>query len=113
MCGAAHASRPFALARVLVFAGVPIPQGSGLVASTSQLGRDPTVWEQPDDFLPERFVPGHPAFRSAEAAKAYMAFGAGPRACIGQQLALTITSLVLARMVAVATAEGLMAEYDA
>lgn len=92
--------------------GVPIPAGSGVVASTSQLGRHPSAWEAPDEFVPERFVAGHPAYRSAEAAKAYMAFGAGPRSCIGQQLALSVASLLLAQMVRAAAAEGLLPEDD-
>ena len=90
--------------------GVTIPSGSGLVASTAQLGRNPEAWEQPDEFVPERFIPGHPLYRSADGAKAYMAFGAGPRSCIGQQLALTISSLVLARMVFAAESDELLPE---
>ena len=93
--------------------GVHIPEGSGLVASTGLLGRDRASWgERAEDFVPERFVPGHPLYRSADASKAYMAFGAGPRACIGQQLALAIGSLLLARMVHVANEEGLLDDAD-
>ena len=63
--------------------GYELPKGSGVVASTSLLGRHPSAWEQPEEFIPERFLPGHPLYRSAEAGKAYMSFGAGPRSCIG------------------------------
>ena len=55
---------------------------------------------------------GDARYRSADAAKAYMAFGAGPRACIGQQLALSIASLALARMVHAAATEGLLDDDD-
>eukprot|EP00900_Chrysochromulina_parva_P005896 jgi/Chrpa1/15307/Chrysochromulina_OHIO_Genome00004899-RA len=81
---------------------VPIPQGSALVASTALLGRDATVWEAPNAFMPERFVDGHePQERGAQAARAQLAsFGSGPRSCVGQQLALTLASLTLAHMMA-------------
>ena len=86
-----------------------VPKGSGLVASTRQLGRHVASWgEHADDFVPERFLPGDPLHRSSDAAKAYMAFGAGPRACIGQQLALTVGALLLASMVHDASEEGLL-----
>ena len=91
--------------------GLPIPRGSGVVASTAQLGRSPGAWERADEFLPERFLPAHPLYRSADAAKAYMSFGAGPRACVGQQLALAVASLVLARMALQASAAGLLDEF--
>ena len=89
-----------------------IPAGSGIVASTTKLGRNPEAWADPEEFIPERFLVGHPAYRSAEAAKAYMAFGAGPRSCVGQQLALTIASLLLAHMALAASAAGLLRDDD-
>ena len=93
--------------------GHVIPAGSGLVASTERLGRDPTAWgPDPDAFCPERFLPGHPSFRPPEAGRAYMAFGAGPRSCVGQQLALSVASQLLARLAADALSEGLL-ENDA
>ena len=88
--------------------GVAVPRGSGVVASTAQLCRHPAAWEEPDAFVPERFLTGDARHRSADAAKAYVAFGAGPRSCIGQQLALTIASLALAWMVNAADEEGLL-----
>ena len=95
--------------------GVCIPEGSGLVASTAMLGRDGGAWEAPDAFVPERFLDGHPQHRSAEGAKAYLAFGSGPRSCVGQQLALTIASLALSSMALAAAdeEEAADAEYDA
>ena len=92
--------------------GVAIPAGSGLVASTAQLGRDSAWGAGAAAFVPERFLPAADAFRSADAARAYMAFGAGPRSCVGQQLALCVASLVLATWVRAADADGLLGAAD-
>jgi cytochrome P450 len=52
------------------------------------------LWRDPDAFDPARFLPGaEPPQRFA-----YLPFGAGPRACIGSQFALTEAVLVLARL---------------
>ena len=51
--------------------------------------RDPSVWEDPDRFRPERWL-APPASEEARraAAQAYLPFLAGPRNCIGQKLAM-------------------------
>ena len=73
------------------------------MASTACLGRHAPSWDEPHIFRPERFL-GRGAGNGIP--RAYLAFGAGPRSCVGQQLALTLASLALAHMVADADAEG-------
>ena len=59
------------------------------------LHRHSRLWNDPDAFNPSRFLGEAPlAHRFA-----YMPFGAGPRICIGAQLALTEACLVLAMMI--------------
>jgi cytochrome P450 len=59
------------------------------------LHRHRRLWADPDAFNPSRFLgEAPPAHRFA-----YMPFGAGPRVCVGAQLALTEACLVLAMMV--------------
>jgi cytochrome P450 len=55
--------------------------------------RHPDYWDEPDRFLPERFLPGHARERPKFA---YFPFGGGPRACIGNTFALIEGALVLA-----------------
>ena len=49
-----------------------------------ELHRNPKYWENPDDFVPERFLGEH----KKETAGIYYPFGAGPRMCIGMGFAI-------------------------
>jgi cytochrome P450 len=57
--------------------------GCNLLFSVYEIHRHPDLWEQPETFLPERFVDGGRQF-SAQ----YFPFGAGPRKCIGNNFAM-------------------------
>mmetsp|Transcript_18627 Transcript_18627/g.51433 ORF Transcript_18627/g.51433 Transcript_18627/m.51433 type:complete len:104 (+) Transcript_18627:162-473(+) len=63
------------------------------------LCRHPDLWNRPDEFLPERFLPGSTvdADRPDHPFK-YMPFLAGPRACVGQAFALLEATCILATM---------------
>jgi cytochrome P450 len=72
---------------------VAIPRGALIVIAPWVLHRHVRLWKDPDAFIPSRFLGAeHPRF-------SYMPFGAGPRVCVGAQLALTEAVLVLAAMV--------------
>ena len=49
-----------------------------------------------------------PRYCGAEAARAYLPFGTGPRSCVGQQLALAVATLVLTHMMAEAEEQGVL-----
>lgn len=76
-------------------AGVAVEKGALVVIAPWVLHRHRRHWSEPDLFRPERFLPGAPPPERF----AYLPFGAGPRVCIGAQLALVEASVVLARMV--------------
>lgn len=60
-----------------------------------QLHRHPKFWKNPDDFVPERFIPDIPA----EVPKGvFIPFGAGPRLCIGNSFAMMEMQMVLAKI---------------
>ena len=89
----------FALARMALAADrvgdVTIPRGALVMMSPWVLHRHRRLWADPDAFNPSRFLGEAPSAHRF----AYMPFGAGPRVCVGAQLALTEACLVLAMMV--------------
>lgn len=72
-----------------------IPKGALVVISPYLLHRHETLWSAPDQFRPERFLPGE---REKIERYAYLPFGAGPRVCIGQQFAMVEAVIVLATL---------------
>jgi len=75
--------------------GVRIPKGGMIGVSSWVLHRHRTLWDNPETFDPDRFLPersaGRPRF-------AYLPFGGGPRVCIGQMMAMTEATLILATL---------------
>jgi cytochrome P450 len=74
-------------------AGVPVPAGSLVAIPPYLVHRHPEFWPDPAGFNPERFLPGRP---TAPHRYAYIPFGGGRRACVGQSFAELETVLVLA-----------------
>jgi cytochrome P450 len=72
--------------------GARIPKGSDVFASPLLVQRDVRHYDEPDEFLPERFAAG-PAERRA--AGTYFPFGLGPTACLGEYLARLMMAVTL------------------
>lgn len=70
-----------------------IPKDQGVSISLLGLHRDPVVWDDPETFDIDRFLPENEAKLHPHA---YKPFGNGERACIGRQFALTEAKLALA-----------------
>lgn len=78
-----------------IVGGYHVPEGSWLEVSVWGIHHSAAVWHQPDVFDPRRF--DVPAGQFAGGHRyAWMPFGAGPRACIGMQIAMLEIPIVLA-----------------
>lgn len=58
-----------------------IKKGTAVIISQMGIARDPEYFPDPDTFRPERFSDEVPAYNT----DAYIPFGEGPRACIGNK----------------------------
>jgi cytochrome P450 len=87
-------------------AGTPVRAGMTVILPIHAMHRHRRLWEAPDAFDPDRFLPERAAGRHRFA---YLPFGGGPRVCIGAALALQEARLLLASLLAryaVALPEG-------
>ena len=78
-----------------VIIGYRVPKGGNVFISPYVLHHDPRFWDDPEQFIPERFTEDKVETRHKYA---YIPFGAGPRKCIGNTFALTETYLILATL---------------
>ncbi len=76
-------------------AGVMVPEGATVIVAIRNIHRHPDHWGDPLRFDPERFVGDAEKGRHRYA---WMPFGGGPRACIGQYFSVTEAVLVLAML---------------
>uniref|UniRef100_A0ACB8FCX9 Uncharacterized protein n=1 Tax=Sphaerodactylus townsendi TaxID=933632 RepID=A0ACB8FCX9_9SAUR len=64
--------------------GFFIPKGTYIILDIDSVLLDPKIWEAPTEFYPNHFLDKEGRFVEREQ---LLAFGAGPRVCIGKQLA--------------------------
>ncbi len=76
-------------------AGQPIKAGTMVFISQYLIHTLPHVWQDPEKFDPDRFLPENMAGRSKFA---YFPFGAGPRVCIGSGFAIMEMAFILAML---------------
>lgn len=74
--------------RDVEFEGRTIPARSMVMYSPFLTHRDPSLWDEPQKFRPERFADRMPAW-------GYLPFAAGPRTCLGRHYATLLLHVVL------------------
>lgn len=77
--------------------GYHIPKQTRVVVNVWAIGRDPEVWESPEEFLPERFIGSDVDFKGNDFQ--LTPFGAGRRICPGIQFAVPVIELAIANLV--------------
>ncbi|KAK3239224.1 cytochrome P450 protein, variant 2 [Cymbomonas tetramitiformis] len=69
--------------------GFEVPVGQDMMISVYNIHRSPKVWDDPDEFIPERFGPlDGPVPNEQNTDFRYIPFSGGPRKCVGDQFAL-------------------------
>ncbi|CAN6270689.1 unnamed protein product [Urochloa humidicola] len=78
--------------------GFDVPKGTGVVVNLWAIGRDESVWPCPEEFIPERFLPGKETHYGSVGNKdfVYRPFGAGQRVCPGMEYTARSVPLLLA-----------------
>ncbi|MFE3578409.1 cytochrome P450 [Streptomyces vinaceus] len=74
--------------------GVALPPGTEVAFSLYALHRDPGLYENPDRFDPDRWLPERQA--AGPGRRAYVPFGAGNRKCIGDLFVWTEATIAIA-----------------
>ncbi|XP_069476870.1 cytochrome P450 2D15-like isoform X3 [Ambystoma mexicanum] len=73
-----------ACSRDTTFLGLPVPKGTVIYPNLGSVLYDPEHWETPQKFNPGHFLDKDGHFVSKEM---FVAFGTGPRVCLGERLA--------------------------
>jgi cytochrome P450 len=77
-------------------AGRPVKKNDVILIAPWLLHRHEKLWDNPNAFIPARFMPGAPPPDRF----AYLPFGVGARVCIGAHFALVEATLALAKLIA-------------
>ncbi|KAK8541983.1 hypothetical protein V6N12_014594 [Hibiscus sabdariffa] len=91
--------------------GYNIPKGSTVLVNVWAVARDPAVWKDPEDFLPERFLEEDVDMKGHDFR--LLPFGAGRRVCPGAQLGINLLISMLGHLLhhfCWTPAEGVKAE---
>ena len=77
--------------------GYNIPKGTTVLVNLWSLHHDPEIWDDPNEFKPERFLDDNGLFQTPKAG-VLLPFSGGRRVCLGESLARMQLFLVLARL---------------
>ncbi|MCO5594346.1 hypothetical protein L7F22_048376 [Adiantum nelumboides] len=78
--------------------GYYIPKDTRVLINTYALGRNPEVWDNPEEFRPQRFLSGD-IVELSDGSLRIVPFGAGRRGCPGATLGTSVVLLGLARLI--------------
>lgn len=76
--------------------GYDIPRGTTLVVNCWAIHRDPSSWEEPTNFKPERFL--EKTGKESEGSK-YLPFGIGRRPCPGAAMATRAVEFTISTLI--------------
>lgn len=77
--------------------GYTIPKDTRIFVNIWAIGRDPTAWENPSTFNPDRFLGSDIEFKGFDFR--YLPFGSGRRICPGLPMGIVQVNLILATLI--------------
>nr|XP_043622221.1 cytochrome P450 Tp4149-like [Erigeron canadensis] len=77
--------------------GYDIAKGTQVMVNNWAIARDPSIWEEPEKFNPDRFLNSSMDYKGFHFE--YIPFGAGRRGCPGTEFAMVTNEVVLANIV--------------
>ncbi|CAI8602337.1 unnamed protein product [Vicia faba] len=96
-----HPSAPLLLPRKakidVKICGYTIPQGSQVLVNEWAMGRNPSIWDNPNTFYPERFIGSEINFKGQYFQ--FTPFGGGRRMCPGLPLAIRMLHTMLGSLI--------------
>ncbi|XP_054708508.1 cytochrome P450 3A5-like isoform X2 [Uloborus diversus] len=79
----------------VVYGKLKIPKGASIQVPVYFLHHDPTFWNNPEEFNPDRFSPEN---KKKHDSMVFQPFGAGPRNCVGMRFARMEAKMALAKL---------------
>ncbi len=89
----ANGSTSLEAKRDTIIEGITVPRGTRISWSILAAGRDPKIYAQPDEFLPERWLE-----EKASNSLPIIQFGSGYHRCLGEHLAMLESTIMLAQL---------------
>ncbi|XP_043278375.1 cytochrome P450 4c3-like isoform X2 [Venturia canescens] len=80
----------------IVLESCTLPEGCSVLMVPFVTHRNPKFWDEPDKFIPERFLPENSEERHH---CANVSFSGGPRGCIGQKFAIICLKTIVANVI--------------